>query len=238
MTGNSPPNEPDVNLSEEEKARIRAEVRYAIIAAKEARPPEQSKTTLEKIFSSSVFSLLLGAVLATGTGIISQKIQQDTENKNQQTKLSGELIEHFNLYSDTLDEEYMTVLNLGVKNKLTDKEYYDYLQKLMKITLQRNNEYAKIQTLAYLTDNKQISDAEKNLYSAYTNKINKTSDKIYDDLWKLYKETYKLKENQPNPDANYFNNLLSKDIDPLRVELRNDRPKVQALIVPQSPKAN
>ena len=148
------------------------------------------------------------------------------------------MIEHFNLYSDTLDEEYMTISNLKVTNKLTFKEYNDYLQKLNKITSQRNNEYAKIQTLAYLTDNKQISDANENLYSAYTNKINETSDKVYDDLWKLYNKTRKLKENQPNPDANYFNNLLSKDIDPLRIELRKDRPKVQALIVPKSPKAN
>ena len=87
MTSDSSPNEPDVDLSEKEKARIRAEVRYAASVAKEvakeavkeARPPEKSKTTLEKIVSSSAFSVLLGAVLVN-----SQKVLVGEQLRNSQ----------------------------------------------------------------------------------------------------------------------------------------------------------
>ncbi len=246
MTSSSPSNEPDVvNLSEEEKARIRAEVRYAIGAAKAACLYEEPKTQLEKVisslerfFSNNAVSLLLGAILAIGTGFITQQMQQNAENQKQQTKLLGDLIEHFNLYSDTIEQEYLTILNLCVKNKLNELEYYDYLQKLGKIRSQRNNEYSKIQTLAYLTDNKPIINAKDNLYSDYTKKIDQISENIYNDVFKLYLKTHKLKKDVPNPDANYFTNLLNENVTSLRKQLKDERSNVQALIAPNIPKTN
>jgi len=147
MTGNSPPNEPDVDLSEEEKARIRAEVRYAASVAKEALPPEQSKTILEKIVNNSAFYLILGSLLTTGTSFFSQKMQQNAENEKQQIELSRQLFQNFVLYSNTLWKELYEV-EIPTRKKLSEEQFFAIKKKLHEIELGRRDAYAKILVIA------------------------------------------------------------------------------------------
>jgi len=165
MTSNSPPNEPDVNLSEEEKARIRAEVRYAASvakeAAKEALPPEQSKTILEKIVNNSAFYLILGSLLTTGTSFLSQKMQQNAENKKQQIELSRQLFQNFVLYSNTLWKELYAV-EIPTREKLSEEQFFALKKKIHDIQLGRRDAYAKILVIANTIDDRNGSSQEQN----------------------------------------------------------------------------
>jgi hypothetical protein len=151
MTGNSPPNKPDVDLSEEEKARIRAEVGYAIAVTQLTRPPEQSKTTLEKIVSNSAFYLIVGSLLTALTSIVtlsfSQKMQQNAENEKQQIELSRQLFQNFVLYSNTLWKELYAV-EIPTREKLSQEQFFALKKKIHDIQLGRRDAYAKILVIA------------------------------------------------------------------------------------------
>lgn len=259
MTSNSPPNEPDaINLSEEEKARIRAEVRYAIIAANEARPPEKSKSVINNVFSflSSGFVLLL-----VGSGISSllvPMIQQGAEQRKERASHLQELFEQFNLYSNTIYEEYLAIYPLAVQERLSEEDYNNYTQKIFNLKLKRANAYAKIQTLVVIVDknmekidDKQTSktigkeqydkksspsstNSENNLALAiecYRSNIELTSNNINNFIEDFYKQSKNIKEGETTiDDAGFPSRTVANIADNVNTRLTGDRETVQKLI--------
>lgn len=256
MHGNSAPNEPDVDLSEEEKARIRTEVRYAVIAAKEARPPEKSKTVIDNILSvlSSGFVLLL-----LGSGISSLLvpiIQQGAEQRKERSTHLQELFEQFNLYSNTIYEEYLAIYPLAVQERLSEEDYNNYTQKIFNLKLKRANAYAKIQTLVVIVDknmeeidDKQTSktigkeqcdkksspsstNSENNLALAierYRSNIELTSNNINNFLDEFYEQSKNIKDEETT-DGNFPSRTVANIAHNVSTRLTGDRETVQKLI--------
>ncbi len=250
MTGNSPPNEPDVDLSEEEKARIRAEVRYAVIAAKEARPPEKSKSVIDNILnflSSGFFLLLLGSGI---TSLLVPVIQQGAEQRKERSSHLQELFEQFNLYSNTIYEEYLAIYPLAVQERLSKEDHSNYTQKIFNLKLKRANAYAKIQTLVVIvdkkmeeTDHEQISNKtekeqnynENNLASAidhYRLKLEGTSNEITQFINEFYEKSKNIQEGD-SIDENFSREAVAKIYNNVNPLLTEDREPVQKLIAQQ-----
>ena len=61
MSEDSSDTEQSIKLSEQERARIRAEMRYAILATQETTSPEKPKSAIDKIlgYLSNGFVLLI-----------------------------------------------------------------------------------------------------------------------------------------------------------------------------------
>lgn len=167
MTSNSPPNEPDVNLSEEEKARIRAEVRYAVIAAKEARPPEKNKSVIGKVlafFSSGIVLLIVGSFV---TSWLVPSIQKQAEIRKEQSELLNKLLEGFILYSNTLQKELYELIPLTQENEMSREQFAAYTKKINDIRLKRIDAYARLNAIAINIDddNASLSDYKTKITS-------------------------------------------------------------------------
>jgi 3-methyladenine DNA glycosylase AlkC len=247
MTSNSPPNEPDVNLSEEEKARIRAEVRYAVIAAKEARPPEKNKSVIGKVlafFSSGIVLLIVGSFV---TSLLVPSIQKQAEKREERASHLQELFEQFNLYSNTIYEEYLAIYPLAVQERLSKEDYSNYTQKIFNLKLKSANAYAKIQTLAVIVD-KKVEGADNEQTSEKTEKeqcynendlalaidcyrpqLEDTSNDISKLIDDFYEKSRKLKNGHFN-NKNYIKEKIAKIAEDVATLLTKDREPVQKLI--------
>ncbi len=135
-------------LSEAERSKIRAEVRYALVAAREARPPEAPKGGLAKLlgFLSNGFVLLLvGSII---TSYLVPQFQRRYESRRQQTALMQDSLAQFLLYSNSLWQEYYAVLPLTQTVEIDQATYLLYINKIAEIKLKRYDAYAKVVALS------------------------------------------------------------------------------------------
>ena len=135
-------------LSEEERKRIRAEMRYAMLAAHEARPSERPKSLAEKAFgylSNGFVLLLIGSLI---TAVLVPHFQRKYENRIQQSTLKKESLSQFLLYSNSIWQEYYAILPLTLQPEIDRKEYLQYMNEISQIKLKRYDAYAKVEALA------------------------------------------------------------------------------------------
>jgi hypothetical protein len=139
---------PAPELSEAERARIRAEMRYALAAIAETRPPERPKAPIERLLSylSNGFVLLLVGSLVT-SGLVPY-FQRAYEARARRASLMQECFSQFLLYGNSIWQEYYAVIPLTQQSDLTRDEYLKYLQQMAQIKLRRYEAYAKVQALA------------------------------------------------------------------------------------------
>jgi hypothetical protein len=259
MTGDSSPNEPDFNLSEEEKARIRAEVRYAASVAKEVRPPEKTKSAIDNVvsfLSSGIVLLLVGSFL---TGLVVPGIQQRAEIRKQKAELLNKLVEQFLVYGNTVAQEYFTVVPLTQESKINKKQFDDYTQKIFQIQLKQYDALAKVSALATnfddVSDGRNLSDEISN----YSQKVEEVSKQFNSLIIRLYdnekkdiadktvdrtvkgrvapmEKTYRQKEDQmkaPSPEQENFDSAkyFEEKVTPsVEKILGEDRKPVMSLI--------
>lgn len=136
------------DLSDEEKARIRTEVRYAVISAREARPAEKSKSVIEQILaylSNGFVLLLIGSLI---TSWLVPHFQRQYEGRKQQAVLMQECLAQFLLYSNSIWQEYYAILPLTQKTEIEQNEYLQYTKEITQIKLKRYDAFAKVQSLA------------------------------------------------------------------------------------------
>lgn len=136
------------DLSDEEKARIRTEVRYAVISAKEARPAEKPKSVIEQILaylSNGFVLLLIGSLI---TSWLVPHFQRQYEGRKQQAVLMQECLAQFLLYSNSIWQEYYAILPLTQKTEIEQNEYLQYTKEITQIKLKRYDAFAKVQSLA------------------------------------------------------------------------------------------
>jgi hypothetical protein len=121
MSDESPPEAQD--LSEPERAKIRAEVRYALIAAREARPVDPPKTPLNQTLaylSNGFVLLLVGSLI---TSVLVPSFQRRYENRRQQVALMQNCLEQFLLYSNSIWQEYYSILPLTQRIEIDEATY-------------------------------------------------------------------------------------------------------------------
>ncbi|CAH1074563.1 hypothetical protein [Candidatus Nitrotoga sp. 1052] len=135
-------------LTEPERIKIRAEVRYALIAAREARPAEPPKTRLAQALAylSNGFVLLLVGSLVTS--VLVPDFQRRYENRKQQVALMQDCLAQFLLYSNSLWQEYYAVLPLTQRVEIDEATYLQYVNKIAEIKLKRYDAYAKVLALS------------------------------------------------------------------------------------------
>jgi hypothetical protein len=143
QTGELPP-----ELSESERVRIRAEMRYAMVAANEARPVERPKTPLDRALSylSNGFVILLIGSLVTS--YLVPRFQRAYEARARRANLMQECFSQFLLYSNSIWQEYYAMLPLTQQTDLSKEEYVKYLTQMAETKLKRYEAYAKVQALA------------------------------------------------------------------------------------------
>lgn len=138
-------------LSESEREKIRAEVRYALIAAREARPPETPaapKGRLAQVFdflSNGFVLLLVGSLI---TSVLVPDFQRRYDNRKQQVALMQDCLAQFLLYSNTLWQEYYAVLPLTQRVEIDEAAYLQYVGRIAEIKLRRYDAYAKVVALS------------------------------------------------------------------------------------------
>jgi hypothetical protein len=137
-----------VDLSQAERARIRAEVRYALVAANEARPPVPLKgrwSRLLEFLGNGFVLLLVGSII---TSFLVPEFQRRYENRRQQAALMQDSLAQFLAYSNSLWQEYYAVLPLTQAVEIDQATYLQYVGKIADIKLKRYDAYAKVVALS------------------------------------------------------------------------------------------
>jgi len=176
------------SLSENERVRIRAEMRYAMLAAQEARPTEKPKHAFDKALgylSNGFFLLLLGSII---TSALVPHFQRDYEQRARQSALMQECLSQFLVYSNSIWQEYYTILPVALEAELNKEEYVRLMNNISQIKLKRYDAYAKVHALAIvfrISKDDRESPVEQALYN-YAVSVNTASQAIDKWLGDLY----------------------------------------------------
>jgi hypothetical protein len=170
-------------LPEDERKRIRAEMRYALLSAQEARPSERPKTWFDIVLgylSNGFFLLVIGSLI---TSVLVPQFQQWSERRANRATLMQECLTQFLLYSNSIWQEYYAILPLTLEPEIDKDRYVRSMNAISEIKLKRYDAYAKTQALALVfrdEGNKEPSRVEKAL-NEYAVNVNAASEAI--DTW-------------------------------------------------------
>jgi hypothetical protein len=173
-----------LELSEGERARIRAEMRYAALAVRETRPSEAPKGRLAKALdylSNGFVLLIVGSLI---TSFLVPRFQRAGEARRQRAALMQEALEQFLLYSNSIWQEFYATLPLALEAEIAKEQYVEELNAISVIKLRRYDAYAKMQALALVFHGGEGDGDEKGVDSAlyeYAVKVNAASEAI--DRW-------------------------------------------------------
>ncbi len=193
---------PDPELSEQERTRIRSEIRYTMLAAQEASLSEKTKSTCGKILgylSNGFVLLLIGSLI---TSVLVPRFQRQHESRLQKANLMQECLTQFLLYSNSIWREYYEILPLSIENEIDKEVYLKYLDKIAKIKLKRYNSFAKVEALAIVFRASEIKKPSfiENELETYAINFNKASTAIDKWLSSLYCTPY---EREDSPCASF-----------------------------------
>ena len=171
-------------LSNREREKIRAEVRYALVAAREAHPPEVPKSRLARLLAylSNGFVLLIAGSLITA--VLVPNFQRRYESQRQQVALMQDCLAQFLLYSNSLWQEYYAVLPVTQTIEIDQATYLQYVSKVAEIKLRRYDAFAKVVALSVVFRDESDSGAESpvdNALRGYAVSLNTASALI--DKW-------------------------------------------------------
>lgn len=156
-------------LTEPERAKIRTEVRYALIAAREARPTEPPKTRLSQVLaylSNGFVLLIVGSLI---TALLVPDFQRRYDNRKQQLSLMQDCLAQFLMYSNSLWQEYYAVLPLTQRIEIDEATYLQYVNKIAEIKLKRYDAYAKVRALSVVLEDKAEATASPSIDTALKN---------------------------------------------------------------------
>lgn len=180
--------EENLNLSEQERARIRAEMRYAMLVTQEAPSAEKPKSAIGVVLgylSNGFIILIIGSLITTW---LVPRFQRQYEARTQQVNLMQECLSQFLLYSNSIWQEYYTILPLTQEAEINKDEYLKYLNGIAEIKLKRYNSFAKVEALSIVfredADNK--PSPEEEALKNYAIRLNTASDAIDKWLTALY----------------------------------------------------
>jgi hypothetical protein len=175
-------------LSEQERALIRSEMRYAMLAAQECRPAEKPKSGFDRALaylSNGFVLLLVGALI---TSFLVPHFQRNYDNRKQQLNLMQDCLGQFLLYSNSIWQEYYSILPLTQEPEIDKDQYIKYVNEIAQIKLKRYDAFAKVQALSVVfrhninDKNTPVDTALKN----YAKELNTASAAIDKWLRQLY----------------------------------------------------
>lgn len=142
----------DIVLSDEERRRVRSEMRYAMVAVKEASrsPPKSRIESFLGLLSNGFVLLLIGSVL---TSVIVPEYQKRVERRTQRIAQMKECLGQFLLYTNTLWQEHYAVLPLTQAREIDRETYLANVAKVAEIKLKRYDAYERIQALSVVFQN-------------------------------------------------------------------------------------
>jgi hypothetical protein len=158
-------------------------MRYAILAAQEARPPEKPKRRLDQVLgylNNGFVLLLLGSLI---TSALVPHFQREYERRTKRSALMQECLSQFLLYSNSIWQEYYTILPLTLEGEIGKDEYVRAMNEISQIKLKRYDAYAKTLALALVfrgRERTQASRVEKAL-NDYAVLVNSASQAV--DTW-------------------------------------------------------
>lgn len=153
-------------LTEAERTKIRAEVRYALIAAREARPVDPPRSRIAQFLSylnNGFVMLLVGSLI---TSVLVPSFQRQYENRRQHVTLMQDCLSQFLLYSNSLWQEYYAVLPLTQRVEIDEATYLQYVNTIAAIKLKRYDAYAKVLALSVVFENNSAKTPQSNIDSA------------------------------------------------------------------------
>ena len=187
MAADPSTNAPNSELSAEERARIRAEMRYAMVVAAEARAPQKQSAPLDRAltFMSNGFVLLLvGSII---TSFLVPRFQRAYEDRAREAALKQECLTQFLLYSTSMWQEYYSILPLTLQPDLDRDEYVRHLNDISQIKLKRYEAFSTVQALALVFRDSQGSKSQVELALwEYAVRVNEVSQAIDSWLRNLY----------------------------------------------------
>ena len=188
MTDQSARDEQYAELSEQDRARIRAEMRYALLAIQESRVPDKPKSGIDRalsFLSNGFVLLIMGALI---TSFLVPHFQRAYDNRNQQFNLMHECFGQFLLYSNSIWQEYYSILPLTQELEIDKEQYNKYLKEIAQVKLKRYDAFAKVQALAvvFRQDSAQKNSPVESALENYAVELNTASAAIDKWLRKLY----------------------------------------------------
>ena len=240
ITDSAPAPQP-TELPDQERARIRAEMRYAMVAAQEARPAESPKKPAEKVLaylSNGFVLLLLGSLI---TSFLVPQFQRAYETRARQAALKQECLTQFLLYSNSIWQEYYSILPATLETDLDKESYLKYMNDISRIKLSRYDAYSKVQALALVfrgSDPTTLSPIESALRD-YAVKVNRVSAAIDGWLREIYCTPTK-REKSPcvKFDPTFDSYQGYREIQKLVVDLGNESTQQVAEIMVESIKSD
>jgi len=183
MTDASPPDGEGVPLTDEERARIRAEMRYAMLAAQLAAPPAKPRSRGEKLLaylSNGFVLLLLGSLITSG---LVPRFQRQYEARAKQFTLMQDGLTQFLLYSNSIWQEYYAILPLTLQPEINKDEYVRVMNEISQIKLRRYDAYAKTEavSLVFRPDGSAEPSPVEKALTEYAVSVNGVSEAI--DTW-------------------------------------------------------
>jgi hypothetical protein len=187
------------DLTKQEKNKIREEIRYARLIVNESfSVTEKPKSIGDKILgylSNGFVLLILGALITSG---LVPTFQRQHEARAQEITLMKKCLSQFLLYSNSIWQEYYTILPLTQEIEIDKKTYIKYINKIAQIKLKRYNSFAEIEALSIVFRGA-VSNEQSNVENAiksYAISLNSTSAAIDKWLSDLYC-TPTVRENSP-----------------------------------------
>ena len=227
----------DTHLPENERARIRAEMRYAMLATQELRPAEQPKNVLDKAFgylSNGFVLLILGSLI---TSALVPHFQREYERRTQQSALMQECLSQFLNYTNSIWQEYNIILPVTLEPEINKEEYVHLRNEIGQIKLKRYDAYSKVQALAIefrISEDAQRSPIE-NALENYAVRVNTASYAIEKWLGNLFcTPTLPAKSPCANFDPTFDSYAEYRNIEQLVLEVGNEEAQqVSELMVKQ-----
>lgn len=194
-------------LSEDERIRIRQEMRYAMLVLKETHPVEKQRSFIAKVLgylNNGFILLLLGSLI---TSVLVPRFQREYERRMRQSASMQECLSQFLVYSNSVQEEYYRILPVTLEVDIDKDTYTHLLNDISTIKLKRYNAYAKVAALAIVFRRDKIYEksAVENALHDYAVNVNVISSQIDNWLRDLYcTPTERSKSPCLNPDL-FFN---------------------------------
>lgn len=183
MTDEPPGETPGLALPEEERKRIRAEMRYAMLSAQEARSPEKPKTGLDWLLgylSNGFFLLVVGSLI---TYFIVPQFQREYESRANRSTLMQECLTQFLQYSNSIWQEYYAILPLTLEPEIDKNQWVRSMNEISQIKLKRYDAFAKVEALAlvFRQEGSKNNSRVEGALSEYAGRVNAVSRAI--DTW-------------------------------------------------------
>ncbi len=212
-------------------------MRYASLVAQEAYLAEKPKHAFDKVLgylSNGFVLLLLGSII---TSALVPHFQREHERRARQSALMQECLSQFLVYSNSIWQEYYTIIPVTLETEINKGEYVRLLNDISQIKLKRYDAYAKVQALAIvfrISKDTKKSPVEQALHN-YGVSVNTASQAINEWLGDLYcTPTKRVKSPCATFDPAFNAYAGYKTIEQLVLDIGNERTQqVSELMVKQ-----